>query len=1646
MGSSDFAPASSPARRTGTRSRTGRRWLRSALALLLGVGLVQAVVVSVATAPADAAVGAGFELNRSDVRFILRQIKIAEEHARTLTPSNPCGSLVGPGEFQIPGTANGRELPWGLRTVDGSCNNLFAGREKFGAADTVFPRLVPVSLRSAEQGTSYQQVSGTVIDTQPRRISNLVVDQTVDNPAAVAAAGSEAVPDPDSGTLLIPNVAPDVGLSAPYNSVFTLFGQFFDHGLDLVTKGGGTIFMPLQPDDPLFVQGSQTNFMVLTRATNQPGPDGVLGTADDRHEHTNTTTPWVDQNQTYTSHPSHQVFLREFELNGAGDPVETGHLLEGPGAGLATWADVKQQSEDLLGIRLTDTDVLNVPLLATDPYGNFKRGPNGFPQLVTATGLVEGDPAANGDTGVPLPANVVRTGHAFLDDIAHHAIPLSRTGQPLAPDGDAGTTDDNDPATYDDEMLAAHFIAGDGRVNENIGLTSIHHVFHSEHNRLVEQVKDVVTTTDPTMLPEWQVAPGVWDGDRLFQAARFVNEMEYQHLVFEEFARKVQPMVNPFGEGGTGYNTEVNGAIRAEFAHAVYRFGHSMLTETVARRNANGSNNNVRLLQAFLNPPEFFDGGTAGTLTPRQAAGSVFRGMSRQVGNEIDEFVTEALRNNLLGLPLDLATINMARARDTGIPTLNEARRRFYAESNSTQVAPYESWADFAFNLKHRESLVNFIAAYGRHPSITGNIASRRAAADLLLNGPVGGADGVAGDQEPTTNTGTACTALNTPEGCNEGLDDQPADAFAFINSTDGWANQANGRTTTGVDDIDLWMGGLAEKQMVFGGLLGSTFNYVFEGQMEDLQDGDRFYYLSRTAGLNLLTALEGNSFAELVMRNTDVTGLPADAFSRPDYVFDVSALGSSGPVPDDPATDEWDESTMLTRMANGTIRYGGPAHVVFNGTDCPPAPDPCTAAADDRVWSSEGDDTIRGNGGNDWMQGGDGVDNLIGGLGNDIMNDLSGDDNLKGGPGNDALSSGPGFGGDLNQGGPGHDFVVGGNDATETFGGPGDDLVFAGAGEDTVFGDDGDDWIEGGRGPFNLLQGDNGAPFQDDLNEPGHDVLIGNGGEQDFDSEGGDDVMVMGAGIQRAEGMLGFDWTTHKNDPLPADSDMLFTALVPPTVENNRDRFDLVEALSGWQLDDVLRGDDRAEADLGTDHQLNQAGIDRVAGLAAIVGAGFNDGNILLGGAGSDLIEGRGGDDIIDGDRWLDVQLRAPDVTTTDPSDVIFVDTMAPLVGDVFAGRLDPGDIDIVRTIRTAAAGSSVDTAVFSESIDNYTITENPDGSTTVAHTGGSGADGVDTLWNIEEMQFAAGTTITVPGPVTNVVAVAGNGQATVSFTAPTDDGGSPITGFEVDVLEGGTVVRTVTGIAPTATSVVITGLTNGTPVTFRVVALNEVGSSPDSAESAPVTPTAPATLPGAPTIGTATAGNQSATVTWTAPADGGSALTEYRVQVRRGTNVVRTVLGVSPAATSTVVGGLTNGVAYNFRVRAVNSVGVGPLSAASNTVTPTATTTATRPTRPIIGTAAPGVAGGAITATANWTPPTSDGGSPITGYRVFALRMSATGTVLQTIRSAIQPASARSLQMTLPQLGNYRFQVVAINAIGTSPRSARSNLVAGR
>ena len=130
------------------------------------------------------------KLVKHDLEFILQQILLSEAHTNGADPL----ALL-----------NGNPLlPYGLRTVGGTYNNLVPGQEQFGAADRDMPNALPQVWRPAQGAafdpdgpgpltagspTSYTQTSGLVFDGQVRTISNLISDQTVRNSAAVAVAG-----------------------------------------------------------------------------------------------------------------------------------------------------------------------------------------------------------------------------------------------------------------------------------------------------------------------------------------------------------------------------------------------------------------------------------------------------------------------------------------------------------------------------------------------------------------------------------------------------------------------------------------------------------------------------------------------------------------------------------------------------------------------------------------------------------------------------------------------------------------------------------------------------------------------------------------------------------------------------------------------------------------------------------------------------------------------------------------------------------------------------------------------------------------------------------------------------------------------------------------------------------------------------------------------------------------------------------------------------------------------------------------------------------------------------------------------------------------------------------------------------------------
>ncbi len=265
------------------------------------------------------------------------------------------------------------------------------------------------------------------------------------------------------------------------------------------------------------------------------------------------------------------------------------------------------------------------------------------------------------------------------------------------------------------------------------------------------------------------------------------------------------------------------------------------------------------------------------------------------------------------------------------------------------------------------------------------------------------------------------------------------------------------------------------------------------------------------------------------------------------------------------------------------------------------------------------------------------------------------------------------------------------------------------------------------------------------------------------------------------------------------------------------------------------------------------------------------------------------------------------------------------------------------------------------------------------------------------------------VPGKPTDVSATRGNGQATVSFTAP-EDGGSPITSYTVTSdPEGIKATRAGSSSIP----ITITGLTYNIPYTFTVTAANANGPGSPSDPSAPVTPTA--TVPGAPTaVVAARNGTKSVNVSFTAPSANGAAITGYTVTSRPGG--ITATGNASPVTVSELV----NGTAYSFSVTATNGIGTGPSSAWSPSLIP-----ATVPDEPSSVTATPGV----LQATIAFKAPVSNGGMLVTSYTLTFV----TPASSVTITKASSPIVVTGLSNI-----EYTFNLRANNAIGAGASSS--------
>jgi len=312
------------------------------------------------------------------------------------------------------------------------------------------------------------------------------------------------------------------------------------------------------------------------------------------------------------------------------------------------------------------------------------------------------------------------------------------------------------------------FVAGDVRANEQSGLTAMHTLFVREHNRLAAQFAS---------------AHPDWDDETLYQEARRMVGAEIQSITYNEFLPAL------LGEGAMvphgAYDDSMNPDIRSAFSAAGFRIGHTMLSGTLMRRDENGDpipQGDLPLRDAFFDPSRITD---EGGIEP------LLKGLAMQQMQEVDAHIVDDVRNFLFGPPgaggFDLASLNIQRGRDHGLPDYNTLREE-YGLDRVASVA-----------------------------EITSDVALQQALLD----------------------------------------------------------------TYGGVDDIDPWVGGLAEDHAA-GGSLGELFRAILLDQFIRLRDGDRYWY-EEVMSPEELQMMEGLTLSDIIRLNTGITHLQENVFFVPE-------------------------------------------------------------------------------------------------------------------------------------------------------------------------------------------------------------------------------------------------------------------------------------------------------------------------------------------------------------------------------------------------------------------------------------------------------------------------------------------------------------------------------------------------------------------------------------------------------------------------------------------------------------------------------------------------------------------------------------------------------------------------------------------
>ena len=385
--------------------------------------------------------------------------------------------------------------------------------------------------------------------------------------------------------------------------------------------------------------------------------------------------------------------------------------------------------------QLLDHDfALNEDNEEQDPRGEFTPivVPDGDPTFDDGTVLsfvrVPADAGTGNDAADPSPDNPRQINNqitAFLDASAVYGSEEERAeflrtfdkGLLKITESDSGeillpfNTADLPNATGGIDLLPEEqFIAGDVRVNEQIGLIAVHTLLVREHNRLAEDLYERLEADEEELVEKFEDFEEAFleedpaatfaeiEDEFIYETARKVVGAQVQAITYNEFL----PLL--IGEGTLeeyeGFDANIDPQVSLEFANAAYRLGHTLLSDQLRSVDVNGTSERA-LADAFFVPE----------IAIEEGLDSLLQGLTFQEAQEVDNLIVDGVRNFLFPAGtggLDLAAVNIARGREVGLPGYTE----IYAEIFGTEITSFDDLGSSGLDLFDDAVVDLFEAAY----------------------------------------------------------------------------------------------------------------------------------------------------------------------------------------------------------------------------------------------------------------------------------------------------------------------------------------------------------------------------------------------------------------------------------------------------------------------------------------------------------------------------------------------------------------------------------------------------------------------------------------------------------------------------------------------------------------------------------------------------------------------------------------------------------------------------------------------------------------------------------------------------------------------------------------------------------------------